>query len=128
MTRHVLAVDLKDDPAVIEAYKRHHEQVWPEVLSSLRRAGIADMQIYLLGRRLVMIVDTPDGLDFRRCLARHVTSHPRVTEWETLMTSMQEPPPGGSAGEWWVPMQPVFQLIDHDSGTASAPQESARRA
>ena len=48
MTRHLLAVDLKDDPAMIESYKAHHRSVWPEVLSSLRRAGLTDLEIYLL--------------------------------------------------------------------------------
>ncbi len=63
ITRTVLAVDLKADPAAIESYRQHHREVWPEVLSSLRRAGIRHMEIYLLGRRLVMIVET-DGPDF----------------------------------------------------------------
>jgi L-rhamnose mutarotase len=128
MTRHVLAVDLKDDPVLINAYIAHHERVWPEVLRSLRHTGIEDMQIYLLGRRLVMIVDTADGLDFRRCFAAHVVSHPRVAEWEGLMKGMQEPAPGASAGEWWAVMQPVFQLDDDESRTAAAQQKSARPA
>jgi L-rhamnose mutarotase len=127
MNRHVLAVDLKDDPDVVDSYTAHHRRVWPEVLRSLRRAGIDDMRIYLLGRRLVMIVDTADGLDFRRCFATHVASSPRVAEWEALMQSMQEPPPGGRPGEWWAVMQPVFQLNEHESGNAPA-QEPARRA
>ena len=110
MTRHVLAVDLKDDPTVIEAYKAHHRRVWPEVLRSLRGAGVADMQIYMLGRRLVMLVDMQDGLDVRRAFATHAASHPRVAEWEELMKSMQQPPPGSAAGEWWAVMQPVFHL------------------
>ena len=59
VTRHVLAVDLKDDPAVIEAYSEHHRRVWPEVLRSLARGGLADLEIYRLGRRLVMIVEPP---------------------------------------------------------------------
>jgi len=110
VTRHVLTLDLKDDPAVIEAYKAHHRRVWPEVLSSLRRAGLGDLQIYMLGRRLVMLVDLPDGLDVRRAFAAHVASHPRVAEWEALMKSMQQPAPGSPAGEWWAAMQPVFHL------------------
>ena len=110
MTRHVLAVDLKDDPAVIEAYKAHHRRVWPEVLRSLRGAGVADLQIYMLGRRLVMLVDMQDGLDVRRAFATHVASHPRVAEWEALMKSMQQPPPDSAAGEWWAVMQPIFHL------------------
>jgi L-rhamnose mutarotase len=110
ITRSVLAVDLKDDPGVIERYKLHHRQVWPEVLASLRRAGIVDMNIYLLGCRLVMVVDT-DGQDYRRCFAAHASSHPRVIEWETLMRSLQQPPPGAPPGEWWTAMRPVFSLM-----------------
>ncbi len=125
MTRHLLMVDLKDDPAVIEAYKAHHRRVWPEVLRSLKRAGIADMEIYLLGRRLVMVVDT-NGHDVQRCFATHVASHPRVAEWEALMKSMQEPPPGSEPGEWWAVMQPVFRL--DATGSTSAHSEPARRA
>jgi L-rhamnose mutarotase len=124
MTRSVLAVDLKDDPQTIEIYKQHHRRVWPEVLRSLRRAGIREMEIYLLGRRLVMVVET-DGHDFRRCFSLHVASHPRVAEWEALMKSMQEPPPGGATGEWWAQMEPVFRL-DVAEDTA-ATTESARR-
>jgi L-rhamnose mutarotase len=112
MTRHVLAVDLKDDPAAIEAYKQHHRSVWPEVVRSLRRAGLADLQIYLLGRRLVMLVETPDGVDVRRAFAAHAVSDPRVVEWEALMKTLQQPAPGSAAGEWWAAMQPVFHLHD----------------
>ena len=109
ITRTVLAVDLKDDAAAIETYKEHHRRVWPEVLASLRRAGVHHMDIYLLGRRLVMIVET-EGPDFRRCFAAHLASHPRVSEWEALMRSLQEPPPGASPGDWWARMEPVFSL------------------
>lgn len=115
ITRSVLAVDLRDDPGVIERYQAHHRQVWPEVLASLRRAGIVGMDIYLLGRRLVMVVDT-DGQDYRRCFAAHAASHPRVVEWEALMRSLQQPPPGAAPGEWWTEMRPVFSLAAaHDA-------------
>lgn len=108
-TRTVLAVDLKDDDAAVELYKAHHRRVWPEVLASLRHAGIRDMDIYLLGRRLVMVVET-DGQDFRRCFAAYVASDSRVADWETLMRSILEPVPGAPPGEWWAAMDPVFNL------------------
>jgi L-rhamnose mutarotase len=108
MSRHVLAVDLKDNPQVIAAYVEHHRQVWPEVLRSLRAAGIDDMEIVLLGRRLVMIVETSG--DVKAAFAAHLSSDPRVTQWEALMKSMQEPPPGRAAGEWWAVMEPIFRL------------------
>jgi len=119
MTRTVLTVDLRDDPAAIEAYKAHHDRVWPEVVRSLRRAGIREMEICLLGRRLVMVVDT-DGRDFRRCFAAHVSSSPRVAEWEALMKSLQQPPPGGQPGEWWALMEPIFKLEAHRDTSAAA--------
>ncbi|OFW11174.1 MAG: hypothetical protein A3H96_26930 [Acidobacteria bacterium RIFCSPLOWO2_02_FULL_67_36] len=122
MTRSVLTMDLKDDPAVIAAYRDHHKRVWPEVLQSLRRAGIRQMEIYLLERRLVMVVET-DGIDFRHAFAAHVSSHPRVAEWESLMKSMQAPPPGGSDGGWWTEMQPIFQLeVVDEPITETAPR------
>jgi L-rhamnose mutarotase len=110
MSRHVLTVDLKDDPAIVEAYLAHHRRVWPEVLRSLRAAGLDGMEIFLHGRRLVMIVETNGSGDYHAIFARHAASHPRVAEWEALMKSMQQPVPGTAPGEWWAQMQPVFRL------------------
>jgi L-rhamnose mutarotase len=109
ITRTVLAVDLRDDEAAVETYRVHHQRVWPEVLDSLRRAGVRDLDIYLLGRRLIMVVET-EGQDFRRCFAAHAASHPRVIEWEALMRSLQQSPPGAPPGDWWARMEPVFSL------------------
>ncbi len=108
MLRQVLAVDLKDD-TVVDTYRQYHQRVWPEVLESLRTSGVVDLQIYLLGRRLVMVADLIDGADLRRAFAARMASHPRVEEWERLMMSLQQPAPGASAGEWWTQMEPVFE-------------------
>lgn len=110
MTRHVLTVDLRDDPGAIAAYREYHRQVWPEVLDSLRRSGVEDMQIHLLGRRLVMIVDLRDGADYRSVFANHVASSPLVAKWEDLMKSLQEPAPGTPSGGGWAVMEPIFRL------------------
>jgi L-rhamnose mutarotase len=118
ITRSVLTIDLRDDPAAIESYREHHERVWPEVLASLRAAGVRDMNIYLQGRRLVMVVDTEDR-DFRGCFAIHATSDPRVIEWEALMRTLQQPAPGTPPGDWWAQMEPVFSL----AGAGSTPPE-----
>ena len=37
--RHILALDLKDDPSLIARYEAHHQAVWPEVQAHLRRHG-----------------------------------------------------------------------------------------
>ena len=109
MNRYVLTVDLKDDRDAMAAYREHHRRVWPEVLDSLRRAGIASMDIYLLERRAVRVLET-DGREPERCFAAHVASGPRVSEWEALMKSLQEAPPGGDPAGWWVRMELVFSL------------------
>jgi L-rhamnose mutarotase len=118
--RHVLMTDLVDDPAAVERYREHHRHVWPEVVDSLRRAGIERLDIHVLGRRLVMIVELRDGLDLARAFAAHVASSPRVAEWERLMKSLQQPPPGATPGEWWTAMQPLFTLNGAESVIAVA--------
>ena len=124
MTRYVLTVNLKNDPAAIEAYRDYHRRVWPEVLQSLRDVGVEAMDIYLLGRRAVMIVEMTDGLDYRRAFAAHASSNPRVAEWERLMKSLQEPSPDAAAGEWWAVMEPVFRLEDQEPAIARAVDRS----
>jgi L-rhamnose mutarotase len=120
MNRHVLTVNLKDDPAAIDAYRRHHARVWPEVLESLRRAGVRDMDIHLLGRQLVMVVELEDGLDVSRVFAAHRSSSSRVAEWEALMKTLQEPVAGARPGEWWAIMEPVFHLSKSEGSSLKA--------
>jgi len=108
--RYVLALDLRPGPAVVRAYKRHHRAVWPEVRKSLRRVGVRAMDIYLLGRRLVMVLEVAPGFDRRRDFARHVAADPRCAEWEALMKTLQRRAPGAGRGEWWALMEPVFHL------------------
>ena len=110
MTRHVLLVHLRDDPAAISAYREHHKRVWPEVIDSLRNAGVERMEIHLLGRTAVMIVEVADALDVHRVFAAHQASSPRVAEWERLMKSLQEPSADAGPGEWWARMEPVFRM------------------
>ena len=110
MKRYVLTLDLKDDPRAIAQYKAHHRAVWPEVQKSLRRVGVRALDIYALGRRLTMVMDTRDDFDMKRSFAAHVRSDPRCAEWESLMKTYQEPPPGARPGELWARMQRVFHL------------------
>jgi L-rhamnose mutarotase len=118
MTRHVLMVNLRDDPAAIDAYRAHHQRVWPEVVESLRRSGVERMDIHLLGRTAVMVVDLADGLALKQVFAAHQASSPRIVEWERLMKSLQEPSPEAGPGEWWAEMQPVFRMTVKEPAVA----------
>ena len=105
-----MTVDLRDDAQALAAYRKHHRAVWPEVLRSLSRVGVLGMDIYALGRRLVMIMDAKDGFDLRRSFAAHAASDPRSAEWQELMKTFQRAPPGAPPGRLWTAMDRVFSL------------------
>lgn len=107
--RHVLALDLKDDPALIAEYERHHEAVWPTVLRSIHDAGIIHMDIYRVGNRLVLLMETTEGFSFAR-KADMDAANPDVQAWETLMWQYQQALPGAEPGQKWLPMKHIFQL------------------
>lgn len=102
-------LELKDDPELIAEYVQYHRQVWPEVLEALRAMGIERMRIYLHGNRLFMYAEAGAGFDAGRDYQRY-TSHPRAREWDDLMRTYQQRVPAASPGEWWSPMELVFDL------------------
>ncbi len=111
LRRHCLALDLKDDPAVIAEYDRYHRTVWPEILQSLREAGIDDMEIYRIENRLVMIIDVTERFTFEAKQAADLKSQ-IVQKWETLMGNFQQPLRSAKPGEKWLRMARVFSLKD----------------
>ena len=109
MKRYGLALDLKDDPALIEAYEAHHRAVWPEILASIRDSGITGMEIYRTGNRMFMIMETEDDFSFEAKAAADA-ANPRVQEWEELMWSYQQALPGAKPGEKWRLMERIFDM------------------
>lgn len=110
MTRRVLTLDLREGDAVADAYVAHHRAIWPEVARSLHAVGVLGLDIYRLERRLVMVLETVDGFDLEADFARHAASDPRCAEWEQLMKTFQQAPPGASPGSLWTVMEPIFRL------------------
>uniref|UniRef100_A0A7S2YSR4 L-rhamnose mutarotase n=1 Tax=Entomoneis paludosa TaxID=265537 RepID=A0A7S2YSR4_9STRA len=112
MARHCFACDLKDQPELIKKYKEYHatSNVWPEIPQSIHDGGITDMQIYLTGNRLFMIMETKDDdFSFEKKSAMDA-ANPKVQEWETLMDTFQQRLPWADEGVKWVPMEKIFQL------------------
>ena len=106
MTRRMcFAVDLRDDPEVIASYKRWHAPGGPPagVTRSLREAGIAVLEIYLIGNRLFMIMDVEPGYS-AAAKARADASNADVQAWNELMDTLQQAlpfaKPGVNAGKW----------------------------
>lgn len=105
------ALDLHDDPALIAEYERRHqpENIWPEIVQSIRAAGVHELEIFRAGNRLVMAMDVPEDFSAQAKAAADA-ANPRVQEWETLMWNFQQSLPFAKPGEKWVPMTPVFSL------------------
>ena len=111
--RYVQTMELKDQPQLIESYQQHHSQqeAWPEILEGIRQVGILEMEIYILGNRLVMIVDTPEDFNWDEAMARLATL-PRQQEWEELMAVFQQCRADASSNEKWQMMRRMFHLYD----------------
>ena len=111
MKRYCQTLELADDPGLIEQYVEAHAHVWPEVQAGIRKVGILDMQIYRLGRKLFMIMDTVDGFDFEADNAR-LAGLPRQAEWEAYVSRFQGCSPDAASTEKWQLMDRIFQLED----------------
>lgn len=109
---HCLALDLKDDPALIAEYEAHHRAVWPEVLAHLRAHGVLKLDIYRLGTRMVMLMETDDAVFDAARMAAAEHENPRIAAWEALMWRFQAPTPFTPDGQKWTPMQRIFRLSD----------------
>jgi L-rhamnose mutarotase len=109
MKRYCFALDLIDDPALIAEYEHHHQQVWPEIIHSIKSAGIEVLNIYRTGNRLFMIMETNDQFSAEE-KAKADAANPKVQEWETLMWKFQHALPWAKPGEKWVVMEKIFDL------------------
>jgi|TARA_B110000967_G_scaffold208639_1_gene261523 L-rhamnose mutarotase len=111
LKRYCLALDLKNDPALIAQYRDYHQptHVWPEINDSIKHAGIERMEIYLTGNRLFMIMDVNASFDFyAKALAD--SNNAKVQEWEQLMWTFQLPLQWAKPGEKWVITELIYQL------------------
>ena len=109
MKRYCLALDLKDDPDLISAYKEYHKHVWSEVSKSIFDSGILDLQIYSIENRLFMIMEVNASFSFEK-KEKLEKVNPRVKAWEALMWKFQEPLPNAKPNEKWVLMEKICDL------------------
>ena len=109
--RYCQTLDLRDNPELIAEYRRRHSQehIWKEIPEGIREVGILEMEIYLLGTRLFMIVETPLDFDWDTAMARLGTL-PRQAEWEDYMAEFQLVKAGMSSAEKWQLMDRIFHL------------------
>lgn len=109
--RYCKTLELEDDPRLIQEYRRVHlpGNTWPEITRGMIDVGILDMEIYLIGTRLFMIMDTIPEFDHDRDMAE-LAAKPRQSEWEAFVSKFQKTSTGASAGEKWQLMERIYKL------------------
>ena len=111
--RYCQTLSLRDNPELIEAYRKAHskEESWPEIRAGIREVGILEMEIYILGSKLFMIVETPLNFDWDKAMAKLATL-PRQAEWEEYVAKFQQCAEGATSDEKWQMMERMFYLYD----------------
>lgn len=109
--RYCQTLSLRDNPELIEAYRKAHskEESWPEIRAGIREVGILEMEIYILGSKLFMIVETPLNFDWDKAMAKLATL-PRQAEWEEYVAKFQQCAEGATSDEKWQMMERMFYL------------------
>jgi len=109
--RYCKTLSLKDDVQLIEDYKKVHAPgaAWPEITQGMKEVGIIDMEIYILGTRLFMIMDTVADFDHDKAMAE-LAGKPRQSEWEAYVSRFQQTSSEATADEKWQLMERIYKL------------------
>lgn len=106
MRRMGMTIGIK--PEHIDAYKRLHAAVWPEVLATIAKANIKNYTIFLREPENVMFAYWEyHGTDFAADAAA-IAADPKTQDWWKLCGPMQQPLGTRAEGEWWAMMEEVF--------------------
>lgn len=111
--RYCQTLSLKDNPELISAYRKVHsrEEAWPEIREGIRSVGILEMEIYISGNKLFMIVETPLDFDWHEAMKK-LAILPRQEEWENYVASFQQCAKGKTSDEKWQMMERMFYLYE----------------
>ena len=106
-------MDLRNNPELIAEYRKRHSkgEIWPEILKGITDCGLLEMEIYILGTRLVMICEAPEEVEWDEAM-RLMDAGPRQAEWQDFMAIFQQCEPGQKADEKWQPMERMFHVYE----------------
>ncbi len=105
MTAEKYAFRMKLKPGMRDEYKRRHDEIWPELVSLLREAGISDYSIHLdAGTDTLFAVlwrTVPNGMDA-------LPAHPVMARWWAQMADIMETHPDNEPAS--VPLETLFHM------------------
>ncbi len=111
--RYVQYLEISDDPALLAEYRKWHSEAyhWKEIRDGIRAVGILEMEIYLTGNHLTMIVDAPADFDRQKAM-NQLADQPRQAEWEAFVAKFQNCAADARSDEKWTPMERIFRLYE----------------
>jgi len=111
--RYVQFLEISNDPELIAQYRKWHseEYSWKEIRDGIREVGILEMELYIIGNRLAMIVDTLADFNWQEAMSRLATL-PRQAEWEAFVSKFQGCTADARSDEKWQPMERIFYLYE----------------
>jgi L-rhamnose mutarotase len=100
-----VAFKMKLYPGKIQEYKRRHDEIWPELTSLLKEAGIQEYSIFLDEETLILFgvlqVNDRQALD-------SLPQHPVMKKWWAYMKDIMESNSDNSPVS--VPLKEVFYM------------------
>ena len=104
--RYAMAVRLKDEKR--EYYIENHANVWPEILSELKKIKVKNYSIYLKEDFMFGYLEY-DGDNFDQDMAA-MQNIPIVKKWTNLMIDCFNPFPNNEDNNSWVMMDEIFYM------------------
>ena len=111
--RYCQTMELKDDAELIKKYREAHDKAhfWREINEGIRSVGILEMELYISGNRLMMIVETPLDFDWDAAMVQ-LSTLPRQQEWEDFVSAFQQCKVGETSDDKWKMMERMFHLYE----------------
>jgi len=114
--RYCKTLTLKNDPELIKNYKKVHAKgaARPEITQGMKDVGILDMEIYIYGNHLFMIMDTVINFDHEKDM-KLLASMPGQSEWESYVSRFQGVSKDATAEEKWQLMDRMYEMDQKDN-------------
>ena len=95
-------------PEGCDAYIRHHQAVWPEVLDKIRECHLMNYSIFIKDLYLFAYFEY-SGKDFTADMQK-MAADPRTQAWWDVVKPLMDPIETRSSGEFWADMEEIFHL------------------
>jgi L-rhamnose mutarotase len=109
--RYCKVLKLQDSEDLIEKYKGVHKpgMVWSEITRGIREVGILDMEIYIHGNYVFMIMDTIPDFGHDKAM-KELALKSKQKEWEEYVSQFQQAGEKSATPEKWEIVERIFEL------------------